>query len=113
MSAWENAESNSIIWNRVPKTVSVGYESLSIGVYDAVLTFNGGKVGWMRVMEQLGISPGISMLSICHEIKRQEIIKSDLDARNLSKAARIQRNQKTSRQNAEDVDDPQYGFGMH
>jgi hypothetical protein len=34
---------NSITWNRAPKTEFVVDESLSMGAYDAVLTFNEGN----------------------------------------------------------------------
>jgi hypothetical protein len=49
------------------------YETLAVGVYDAVLTFNEGNVGWVIVLQQLGINPGINMIYICQEINHQHI----------------------------------------
>jgi hypothetical protein len=51
----------------------VGYGSLSVSVYDAVLIFE--EQNFCQLMQQLRISSGNNMLSICHEIDQQQIKK--------------------------------------
>ncbi|GFU64145.1 uncharacterized protein TNCV_3745131 [Trichonephila clavipes] len=54
-----NESFNKCIWERIPKTVFVGIETLKFGVMDAVICFNDGYVSRIKVFEALGIKPGI------------------------------------------------------
>ncbi|GFT77253.1 uncharacterized protein TNCV_182751 [Trichonephila clavipes] len=53
-----NESFNKCIWERIPKTVFVGIETLKFGVMDAVICFNNGYVSRMEDFEALGIKPG-------------------------------------------------------
>ncbi|GFT64253.1 uncharacterized protein TNCV_5134211 [Trichonephila clavipes] len=53
-----NESFNECIWERIPKTVFVGIETLKFGVMDAVICFNDGYVSRIKVFEALGIKPG-------------------------------------------------------
>ncbi|GFU61129.1 uncharacterized protein TNCV_763891 [Trichonephila clavipes] len=53
-----NESFNKCIWERIPKTVYVGIETLKFGVMDAVICFNDGYVSRIKVFEALGIKPG-------------------------------------------------------
>ncbi|GFW64163.1 uncharacterized protein TNCV_708681 [Trichonephila clavipes] len=53
-----NESFNKCIWERIPKTVFVGIETLKFGVMDAVICFNDGYVSRIKVFEALGIKPG-------------------------------------------------------
>ncbi|GFW64388.1 uncharacterized protein TNCV_274121 [Trichonephila clavipes] len=53
-----NESFNKCIWERIPKTVFVGIETLKFGVTDAVICFNDGYVSRIKVFEALGIKPG-------------------------------------------------------
>ncbi|GFT68821.1 hypothetical protein TNCV_3446481 [Trichonephila clavipes] len=46
------------IWERIPKIVFVGIETLKFGVMDAVICFNDGYVSRIKVFEALGIKSG-------------------------------------------------------
>lgn len=46
-----NESFNNIIWSRVPKTSFVGLKNLEFRVREAVVSFNDGNVGWLRVLE--------------------------------------------------------------
>ena len=50
---------SSIIWTRVPKNVFLGIKTLKWGVSDAVLTFNNGNIGRVRLLMNFNIVPGI------------------------------------------------------
>jgi hypothetical protein len=57
---------SDVIWNRVPKNVFVTYDTLALSIMMLLwLTFNDGSVGWVRVLQQLGINPEINMINIC------------------------------------------------
>lgn len=49
-----NESINSVIWNRLPKTIFVAIQTLKLGVSDAILCFNEGVVGKVNVLERLG-----------------------------------------------------------
>ncbi|GFX98700.1 uncharacterized protein TNCV_1502781 [Trichonephila clavipes] len=53
-----NESFNKCIWERIPKTVFVGIETLKFGVMDAVICFNDGYVSRIKVFEALGIKSG-------------------------------------------------------
>lgn len=47
-----------MIWQRVPKEVYVGRETLELGLYDAVSHFNIGAVTVIKLFQGLNIPPG-------------------------------------------------------
>ncbi|GFV17383.1 uncharacterized protein TNCV_3078221 [Trichonephila clavipes] len=53
-----NESFNKCIWERIPKTVFVGIETLKFGVMDDVICFNVGYVSRIKVFEALSIKPG-------------------------------------------------------
>ena len=53
-----NEAVNGMIWQRIPKEVYVGRETLEMGVYDAVAYFNIGTSAVLTLFHALGIPPG-------------------------------------------------------
>ena len=47
-----------MFWERVLKSVFVGPETLQLGIYDAVVHFNIGCQASVKILEEIGISPG-------------------------------------------------------
>ena len=47
-----------MVWQRVPKEVYVGRETLELGLYDAVAHFNIGSATAIKLFNALGINPG-------------------------------------------------------
>ncbi|GFU83783.1 uncharacterized protein TNCV_1694531 [Trichonephila clavipes] len=86
-----NESFNKCFWERIPKTVFVGIETLKFGVMDAVICFNDGYVSRIKVFEALGIKPGYNteraLLIIDKRIFEAERIvnKVSLEARNKKK----------------------------
>ncbi|GFW26900.1 integrase catalytic domain-containing protein [Trichonephila clavipes] len=50
-------ESFHIIWSRVPKATFVQIETLSLGVYDAVCSFNDSNVSKLKMLQKMGVEP--------------------------------------------------------
>ena len=54
----QNESLNSMIWNRLPKSIFVGGNVLQLGVYDAVAHFNMGSRAADEILKQDGLVPG-------------------------------------------------------
>lgn len=109
-----NESFNSVIWTRVPKTVFVGSETISIGVHDAVLTFNEGNSGRVKVLELLGVDSGTNMKNAFHTIDSLRVKKADMDLNTSCKEARkLKRSHKRARDDEDNPDDPEYEAGSH
>ncbi|CAB3994951.1 Hypothetical predicted protein, partial [Paramuricea clavata] len=49
---------NGIIWDRCPKTTYVEQETVALATYLAVLKFNDGDISYLKILEDLDITPG-------------------------------------------------------
>lgn len=54
----QNESLNGMVWQRIPKEVFVGLETLELGLYDAVAHFNIGSVAVIKLLNALGITSG-------------------------------------------------------
>ena len=54
-----NEALNQVIWKRLPKDVFVGRSTLEIGVYSAIIGYNDGYEGLLKVIECCGLEPGV------------------------------------------------------
>ena len=54
----ESLNAYGMIWERVPKDVLTGSETLQLGVYDAVAHFNIGSQAAVNILHELGLEPG-------------------------------------------------------
>lgn len=79
---------NSIIWNRLPKTVFVSMHTMKLGVRDAVITFNCGNIGNCWVLKKLGINPGENMITGLQYCDKMRIVDADRSASNMANKAR-------------------------
>ncbi len=50
---------NGLIWNRCPKTIYVEQETVALATYLAVLKFNDGDISFLKIFEDLDITPGV------------------------------------------------------
>lgn len=53
-----NEALNQIIWKRLPKDVFVGRSTLEIGVYSAIIGYNDGYEGLLKLIQCCGLEPG-------------------------------------------------------
>ncbi|XP_052128327.1 uncharacterized protein LOC113205481 isoform X2 [Frankliniella occidentalis] len=94
-----NESLNNLIWKNVPKTVFCGRKTLEIGVHDAVIVFNSGQKGRLKVFEKLGITPGQFCVSYCNEkdtLRKTVAQKRVLETTKEARKAKRQKNKDTS-----------------
>ncbi|GFU99966.1 uncharacterized protein TNCV_1130761 [Trichonephila clavipes] len=80
-----NESFHNVVWSRVPKATFVQIETLSLGVYDAVCSFNDGNVSKLKMLQKMGVEPGEFSVSAMKLLDRERLMKaiyaSSLDAR--------------------------------
>lgn len=109
-----NESFNSIVWSRIPKTVFVGPDTLKLGVLDAVISFNEGELGKIKVLEQLGMSVGRNTKFILKRIDTLRVKKREKELNNLLNVTTMENPTVKRKLNMQDdPDDPEYGAGMH
>lgn len=54
----QNESLNGMVWQRIPKEIYVGRETLELGLYDAVSYFNIGSMSIIKLFQALGIPSG-------------------------------------------------------
>lgn len=84
-----NESFNNCVWERIPKNIFVGIETLKIGVMDAMLRFNEGAYARTFVLRQISIKPGQNMCVALRKLDRVRICRVELLVQNLNKEARI------------------------
>ena len=53
----QNESLNGMVWQRIPKEIYVGRETLELGLYDVVSYFNIGSISVIKLFQTLGIPP--------------------------------------------------------
>ncbi|GFV76593.1 uncharacterized protein TNCV_4728131 [Trichonephila clavipes] len=79
-----NERFHNVIWSRVPKPTFVLIETISLGVYDAVCSFNDDNVSKLKILQKMGVEPGEFSVSAMKLLDRERIMKAIyafLDAR--------------------------------
>ncbi|GBM10562.1 hypothetical protein AVEN_66204-1 [Araneus ventricosus] len=71
-----NESVNNVIWSRVPKSTFVQIEALSLGVYDAVCTFNEGNSARLQILQNLGIEPGEYTLYALKCLDKEKLLRA-------------------------------------
>lgn len=107
---------NSVIWNRLPKTVFVGLSTLQLGLYDAVSTFNQGNITKCKVLQVLVSNVGCRTVDAMLRNDLQRLRYSEISEKKLTQRARQGRRGAKRRlqdELEEDEDNPSYGAGMH
>ncbi|KAG8322813.1 hypothetical protein J6590_015803 [Homalodisca vitripennis] len=83
---------NNVVWNRIPKNVFVGRETLDLGVHDAVLTFKEGNIGRIKVLKELVVKDcGRYTISALKNLDEIRMRKADVKAESMTKEARIKK----------------------
>jgi hypothetical protein len=49
---------NNLIWNRCPKSIYVEQETVALATYLAILRFNDGDISFVKLFQDLDITPG-------------------------------------------------------
>lgn len=92
--------------------------TLELGTYDAVATYNEGNIAKCQVLQKLGIVPGRNFVEAMKQFDEIRIKKADKAVDEVEKKCR-QKQMAAKRQledlyeAQEDPDKPTYGAGMH
>lgn len=106
-----NESFNSLVWKRIPKTIHVGFVTLKLGVYDAILAFNKGALGKADVLKHLGLKISDCCLKRLQTIDSHRIAAAEGKLKEGTRERRKRiRHEKKKLEDAEE--DPQYGPGM-
>ncbi|GFS92476.1 uncharacterized protein TNCV_1159641 [Trichonephila clavipes] len=71
-----NESFHNVVWSRVPKATFVQIEKLSLGVYDAVCSFNDGNVSKLKMLQKMGVEPGEFSVSAMKLLDRERLMKA-------------------------------------
>ncbi|GFX40962.1 uncharacterized protein TNCV_2216601 [Trichonephila clavipes] len=67
---YPNESFHNVIWSRIQ------IETLSLGVYDAVCSFNGGNVSKLKMLQKMGVEPGEYSVSAMKLLDREKLMKA-------------------------------------
>ena len=79
---------NGLIWDRCPKSTYVERETVALATYLAVLKFNDGDVSFLKIFDDLGITPGYFTSEGAKECDSARINRSDKKSSQKVKARR-------------------------
>ncbi|GFX70517.1 uncharacterized protein TNCV_874911 [Trichonephila clavipes] len=71
-----NESFHNVVWSRVPKATFVQIETLSLGVYDVVCSFNDGNVSKLKMLQKMGVEPGEFSVSAMKLLDRERLMKA-------------------------------------
>ena len=110
----QNESFNNCIWERVPKNVFIGANTIKMGVFDAVICFNDGAYKRVLVLQALDIKPGENMKKALRGLDMERITKSEKATEQVTKEARMKRrSQKRKKEDKESQEQDSYGPGEY
>ncbi|GFX02252.1 uncharacterized protein TNCV_138281 [Trichonephila clavipes] len=71
-----NESFHNVVWSRVPKATFVQIETLSLGVYDAVCSFNDGNVSKLKMLQKNGRRTREFSVSAMKPLDRERLMKA-------------------------------------
>lgn len=98
-----NESYNNVLWSVLPKRVFVHLETLKLGAYEAVATFNIGPVARCKILKKIGIEPGAFCIAALKDITKDKISNAEYKSKMETKEARQERS-KARRKLEEELD---------
>ena len=83
-----NEAINGMIWDRVPKEVFLGADTLEFGVNGAVSHFNVGSQAALNILTHTGIEPGEFCVDEMNKVDKLTLSKANYKERDTSKRKR-------------------------
>uniref|UniRef100_A0A1B6CIY4 Uncharacterized protein n=1 Tax=Clastoptera arizonana TaxID=38151 RepID=A0A1B6CIY4_9HEMI len=110
----QNESFNNAIWSKIPKNIFVRLNTLKLGIFDAVLTFNNGFSSKLDVYNKLGIKLSENSVTALRNFDSIRLKKAEKSALEMTKEARVARKKRklAFEEENEDPDDPMYKAGM-
>lgn len=94
-----NESINALLWKLCPKIQGVGKRIVEIAANEAVILFNDGNIGKIKVMERLGLTVGINARKCLEAFDNQRIATAELRFLQNTKEARKSRRRKEKIEN--------------
>lgn len=109
---------NNIIWSRIPKKIFVRINTLKLGVYDAIASYNKGFVSKCITYKLLGLQPGYNCIKSMKSLDERRVKKADKAIQEIEKkcreATRLKRKHLEDEfEQDEDPDNPAYAPGHY
>ncbi|GFU00060.1 uncharacterized protein TNCV_2346021 [Trichonephila clavipes] len=98
-----NESFHNVVWSRVPKATFVQIETLSLGVYDAVCSFNDGNVSKLKMLQKMGVEPGEFSVSAMKLLDRERLIKAIYAFSGCSKKIRKDKKKKKKKKEEDNI----------
>lgn len=86
-----NESYNNVLWSIIPKRIFVSLETLSVGAYEAVASFNMGQISKCKVLKALGVNVGQECIKAMKAIDKHRILVAARKFRIDTKEARLER----------------------
>jgi hypothetical protein len=107
-----NESLNNVIWSRIPKKTFVGIDTLELGVYDAVASFNKGLITKCKVLEKFNFKPGCNMVSILKSLDAERVYAAEKSISEYErKARRLKRLQRKKLEDQYEEETKEYEAG--
>lgn len=113
-----NESLNNLIWTRIPKNIFVMKETLELGVYEAVASYNTGNLARLDILDNLGICPGQQCVRTMKKLDEVRVKKAEKSIQELE--IKCRKNLTMAKKRLEDQyeqqegpDNPSYGPGMY
>lgn len=85
-----NEAFNNVVWTRIPKNIFVGRQTLELGVYEAVSTFNDGNITRLQVLKELGFNDcGKNTYEAMKKLDEERLRKAEKAVLDATKEARL------------------------
>lgn len=110
----QNESFNNIVWSKIPKNVFVRNNTLKLGVFDAVLSFNDGFSSKIAIYNKLCLKLNSKAINVLRNMDITRMKKAEIAALQMTREARIAKKKRklALEEGEEQADNPEYGAGM-
>lgn len=105
-----NESFNNIVWTKISKNVFVTIRTLSVGVYDDVLSFNDGYYSKLTILKKLNLKFSEQLVKSLHALDSIRVRKAEYALKELIKEKRKKKRQ--VKRKLQPDEEPDYGPGQ-
>lgn len=73
-----NESLNNVLWSRIPKSTFVQRRTHEFGVFEAISCFNDGNITKCRLLQMVGIEPGLRTISTMKTFDETRVLKAEI-----------------------------------
>lgn len=108
-----NESLKNFLWSRIPKSTFVQRRTLEFGVFEAISRFNDGNITKCRLLQMVGIEPGLRTISTMKTFDETRVQKAEIAISDYERAARRQTKLRKRRLELQHEGNRDYEAGMH